>query len=377
MRSISALLPLLVTLASAAPPVVSNIRVSQRPGTKLVDIHYDLADADGDAQLIQLAASANAGLTYTIPCVTLSGSVGANVAPGANRHIIWNAGADWNGNWVPQCRLRITAHDGTTPPSPPGMVHIPAGPFQMGDTFAEGDTGERPVHNVQLSAYFIDKTEITGALWDLVKEWGNDRDYGIGGGSWSTGNHPVTGVTWHHVVMWCNARSEMEGLVPCYYTSAEQTTVLKNGLDILNEMVRWDANGYRLPTEAEWEKAARGGATGLRYPWGDEITLANANYSDAVFANPVPVASYPANAYGLFDMAGNVSEWCWDWYSPSYYGLEESGTNPRGTANGGSRLLRGGSATSNYGYLRVANRTSQSPGHPGGYPGFRTVRKSP
>ena len=105
-------------VAQAAPPVVSNIRASQRPGTKLVDVYYDLADADGDLQLIQVAVSADVGLTYGIPCTSLIGAVGSNVTLGTNRHLVWNAGADWNGNWVPQCRVRVTAHDGTTPPRP-------------------------------------------------------------------------------------------------------------------------------------------------------------------------------------------------------------------------------------------------------------------
>ena len=134
MKTLCCLLLGMCSLVIAAPPVISNIRVAQRPGTKLVDIYYDLSDADGNLQLIQVAASADAGLTYALPCTSLAGAVGPGVAIGTNRHIVWDAGADWNGNWVPQCRVRVTTHDGTTPPAPPGMAYIPADPSRWATT---------------------------------------------------------------------------------------------------------------------------------------------------------------------------------------------------------------------------------------------------
>jgi hypothetical protein len=124
-------------------------------------------------------------------------------------------------------------------------------------------------------------------------------------------------------VKFCNARSQFEGLLPAYYTTAAQTNIYKsNTVDLTAACVNWTANGYRLPTEAEWEKAARGGATGGEYPWGDSIAVSNARYSATGTTN---AAAYPANGYGLFDAAGNAAEWCWDW-SGSY--ASRAATNP-------------------------------------------------
>ena len=384
MKTLSILLLGLWSVASAAPPVVSNIRVSQRPGTKLVDIYYDVADADadGDLQLIQVAASADAGLTYALPCTTLTGAVGAGVALGTNRHIVWDAGADWNGNWVPQCRLRVTAHDGTTPPAPPGMAYIPPGPFQMGDNL-DGTTNAMPVHIVQVDGFFMDKNLVTKELWQSVQTWANNNGYSIGTGAWRDTSNPVNSVSWYDAVKWCNARSEHEGLTPCYYTDTAQTDIYTTGnTNIDNTMVKWTANGYRLPTEAEWEKAARGGATGQRYPWGNSITVSNANYYDS--ANPwqtdsgsrtSPVGSYPANSYGLYDMAGNLWEWNWDWYSDSYYGAPESLSNPYGPVSGSNRVRRGGAWYQDASYCRAAFRYSYYPSEAHTDFGFRTVRR--
>ena len=376
MKALSLLLLGWWSVANAAPPVVSNIRASQRPGTKLVDIYYDLSDADGDLQLVQLAASSDAGLTYGLPCVSLSGHIGANISAGTNRKITWNAGADWNGNWVPQCRVRVTAHDGTTPPAPPGMAYIPGGPFQMGDNL-DGMGDAMPVRNVQVDTFFMDKTEVSKELWQSVQTWGNANGYSIGGGSAFGVGHPAQSITWYDMVKWCNARSQKEGLTPCYYTDLAQTVVYTSGnVNVENTMVKWTVNGYRLPTEAEWEKAARGGATGLRYPWGDSITTSNANYGYNAGATTTTVSSYPANAYGLYDMAGNIWEWTWDWYSGSYYGSPESLTNPHGPVSGSNRLLRGGYWGSGAYYCRAGCRADSSdPSNSYGYIGFRSVRR--
>lgn len=355
----------------AVAPVVSNVRVQQRAGTKLVDITYNLSDGDGDACTIEVLVSGDGGLTWAIPARTLSGAAGGGVTPGYNRNIVWNAGADWDGQYVTDLKVRVAAHDGTTPPAPPGMVYIAPGPFQMGDSFYEGETDELPLHNVQLDGFFLDRLEVTREMWINVTTWSSGHGYDISGGSYVGEGFPVSGVNWYNAVKWCNARSEKEGLAPAYYTDAVQTNVYRAGyLNISNDAVDWTANGYRLPTEAEWEKAARGMLYAKRYPWGDSMDGSNANYfnsGDPYSGSGVAPAGYynggqtpagpdMANGYGLYDMAGNLNEWCWDRYQSTYYAQPESENNPRGPASGGSRIYRGSSFAHYSEYLRLARR---------------------
>lgn len=227
---------------------------------------------------------------------------------------------------------------------------------------SEGSGDELPLHTVNVSAFYMDKYEVTKALWDEVKNWALAHGYSFDfPGLGKAQNHPVRSVSWYDAVKWCNARSEKEGRVPAYYTSQAQTTVYRTGqVGIQNGWVKWNA-GYRLPTEAEWEKAARGGVSGHRFPWGDTetITHSRANYFSSVDYNydvsptrgyhpnydndPKPytsaVGTFAPNGFGLYDMAGNVWEWCWDrWegYSAS------SVSNPRGPDTGSLRVFRGG-----------------------------------
>jgi formylglycine-generating enzyme len=288
---------------------------------------------------------------------------------------------------------------GSTGPTPSaGMVLIPAGNFQMGDTFSEGWSAELPLHTVYVSAFYMDRHEVTKALWDEVYTWAVGNGYSFdNAGSGKAANHPVHTINWYDMVKWCNARSEMEGRTPAYYTSSSRTSanIYRTGqVNVQNDWVRWDA-GYRLPTEAEWEKAARGGQSGRRFPWGDTINHNHANYraNGSAYSydtspyttwtyHPTyntggtpytsPVGSFAANGYGLYDMAGNVWEWTWDWYGSSYYG-SSPGSDPRGPATGSPRVSRGGGWLNFASRCRVAGRDHISPDDAYYYVGFRVV----
>ncbi|MBC7170691.1 SUMF1/EgtB/PvdO family nonheme iron enzyme, partial [Candidatus Bipolaricaulota bacterium] len=236
--------------------------------------------------------------------------------------------------------------------APSEMVLIPAGTFQMGDSFSEGSSDERPVHTVYVSAFYIDKFEVTKALWDEVASWAaaNGYDISASSGEGKGPDHPVYDVSWYEAVKWANARSEREGLTPCYTVGG---SVYRRGESTPD--CNWAANGYRLPTEAEWEKAARGDCEGHRFPWCDTDTIqhARANYyssSDSSYdTSPTrgyhptyatgsmpytsPVGSFTPNGYELYDMAGNVWEWVWDWFDSRYYAVSP-GSDPRGPASG-------------------------------------------
>jgi formylglycine-generating enzyme required for sulfatase activity len=260
------------------------------------------------------------------------------------------------------------------PNAPSGMTLIPAGLFQMGDSLNDSTDqwGERPVHTVYVSAFYMDRCPVTKELWDEVYQWAKDHGYSFQfKGSASAASHPVQCMSWCDAVIWCNARSEKEGRIPAYYTNAALTAVYRSGyVSISNSWVKWNA-GYRLPTEAEWEKAARGGASGRRFSWADAdtITHSRANYRSGAsytydvsptrglhpaFNGPSPVGSFAPNSYGLYDMTGSTMQWCWDAYGPYSPGSQ---TDPRGPNPSAHRRLRGAGCFFNAFECRVAFRS--------------------
>lgn len=276
---------------------------------------------------------------------------------------------------------------------PAGMVLIPAGKnagtnltgtvVSSSGTHSEGYSQFFPMYySLETDGYWMDQTLITIGLWENVRLKALSYGYtDLPPAADKRPDYPVYAISWSDAVKWCNARSEVEGRAPAYYTSPEKTEVYRTGqLDLEDDCVLWDA-GYRLPTMNEWEYAARGGLVGKRFPWGDTISHNNANYlSDSRFIHSydlsepgyhpescseephiTPVRSLVGgeNEFGLFDMAGNLWQWNWEWHPASP--LKES------------RVLRGGSWGMNAGNCKVAFRTRGKPHSRGMHGGFRTV----
>jgi sulfatase modifying factor 1 len=234
------------------------------------------------------------------------------------------------------------------------MVLIPAGEFQMGDAFNEGGDGELPVHTVYLDAFYIDKYEVTNAQYKkFVQATGHKEPEGYISNDWGKpwqdenyngDNQPVVCVTWDDAKAYA------------------------------------DWAGKRLPTEAEWEKAARGGVTGKKYVWGDEWPPPNkaGNFDNRItndsYTYTAPVGSFKPNGYGLHDMAGNAREWCADWYDSNYY-VSSPKSNPTGPSSGQFKGLRGGSWCFNDpDDLRVSVRCWGNPFNYDDVRGFRCVQ---
>ena len=326
---------------------------------------------------------------------SVGGMSAASVAMGAN---LANAATTAN---TPNTIVKRDSN-GTIPTSqiaavPNGMVLIPGGAFTMGNGVAvDMDITDAVPISTTESAFYMEVNEVSLSQWQTVYNWatlvGGYTFTHVGAQPKGT-NHPVESVDWYDCMKWCNARSEREGKTPVYYTDDAQTTIYRAGnVNVTNAQVNWSANGYRLPTEAEWEKAARGGLSGKRFPLGDTISQKLANYYGNIslgydlgpnFFNAIgsiggtgtatsPVGSFTGNGYGLNDMAGNVWEWCWDWYATQYAG----GTDPHGPATGSNRILRGGSWNDNAVSLRCASRSKATPDYSGIHIGFRTVLAS-
>jgi len=262
-----------------------------------------------------------------------------------------------------------------------GLARIPAGPFRMGDSL-DSTAYALPVHTVDLDEFWIDRYETTYALWKEVYDWAVTHGFafdnpGQNGSTRQGNNLPVVMVSWYDAAKWLNARSEKEGRTPVYYADAARTAVYRTGnIDLTAGQVKWEADGYRLPTEAEWEKAARGGLAGRRYPWGDDLGPGRANHDLGV---AVPVGLYPPNGYGLCDTAGNVFEWVWDWGSETqaYHWAADGARNPRGpdSSDKGTRIRRGGGFSYGAQHLTCFGRMFRKPTYTAPYFGFRSASR--
>ncbi len=304
---------------------------------------------------------------------------------------------------------------------PSDMIVIPEGTFQMGNGKDpdEGNTNELPVHEGSVDLFAMGKCEITNgqyceflnAMYPTQLKLVNGTIYASGDSSNSypycdtpisssfsqivfsndafrvrtkngrdMSQDPVVRVSWYGAAAYCNWRSAQENREICY--------------DLSTWACGFGKNGYRLATEAEWEYATRGGHSDFRFPWGDTIDFNHANYNssgtssydsnpthgyhptwdDDTYPYTSPVGSFPANGYGLWDTAGNVWEWCQDWFSNDFYS-SSSTENPTGPVTGSTRVVRGGSWSNYESYCRVSERNSYGPKNRYGNVGFRVVLK--
>ncbi len=257
-----------------------------------------------------------------------------------------------------------------------GLVQVIGGTFMMGSNDVK-DYNASPPHSVTLGSFSIDKYEITYDKWTEVYNWAFTHGYtdlptGQNGYNPSGANNPVTKVNWYDVLKWCNARSEKDGLMPVYYTDNTQANVYRTGQ---SKAVKWIANGYRLPTEAEWEFAARGGNQTHGYAYSGSNTIDNvAWYFSNSDTSTHTVGTKTANELGIYDMSGNVWEWCWDWYG-TYSSSTQ--TDPRGPTSGSSRVRRGGGSIIDYGAVdicRIIGRGGSGSSNRSSEQGFRCVK---
>jgi sulfatase modifying factor 1 len=336
-------------------------------------------------------------------------------------------------NWNPACDMAYPA-DGVVdgrdllafldywllfepPDVPADMMFVGGGEFLMGDSLDEGWSDERPVRAVYVDSFHMGRYEVTNRQYcdylnsamasgqikvvdgfvygvansHLYCDTSSSSSYSqidYAGGVFSArtkggrdmSNDPMVRVSWHGAAVYCNYRSQQEGYEECY--------------DISTWACDFSKQGYRLATEAEWEYAGRGGLSDARFPWGETISHTQANYysdsrfsydisatrsyhpsyNDGVSPYTAPVGSFEANGYGLYDMVGNVCEWCNDWYGSDYYvGRPQLDVNPTGPEGGDFRVLRGGGWRSMAYSCRVSQRLDYGPDYRDVVCGFRVV----
>ena len=362
-RTCVALVLACATAAQAAAPVVSHVRAGQRPGTKWVDITYDLA-ADRPVEIV-VQVSDNGGASYGVAAIHFSGpGYGSGVAPGQARQIAWDAGRDWAGQFSANVVFKVTAHDRQPPETvPTGMVWIPPGALFLGSPTNElVRRTDEALHPVMISGFYMSRYELTQAEYLAVMS-NNPSRFVPAHGYTEDLQRPVESVTWYDATNYCGQLNVREGRLGSGWV-------------------------YRLPTEAEWEYACRAGTT-TPFHYGEELRSGMANFDGhdeyppgpgelfyhhnpggIYLGRTTPVGNYQPNAWGLYDMHGNVWEWCLDWY-----GAYPSTLTPdwRGPASGSYRVFRGGFYYSDGFNCRSAQRNSYRPDYWYYSLGFRPV----
>jgi formylglycine-generating enzyme required for sulfatase activity len=323
---------LLISTTVTAADRVQQVKAMQQ-GNRMV-LEYTLA---GDKPTtVSFSVTAN-GKKYTADSLHLEGDYGKNVAPG-KRRLVWNVLQDFPRGLRGQVDWSLTAAGGgggTDPTTGMEFVAVPSGCFQMGDSFGDGDADEKPVHQVCVSDFSIGKYEVTQGQWKAVM--GSNPSHFSRCGD----NCPVEKVSWDDAQQFIQRMNSQSG------------------------------TNYRLPTEAEWEYACRSAGRLEKYCGGNDVD-AVAWYSSNSGRKTHPVGQKQPNGLGIYDMSGNVWEWCSDWYGEKYYG-SSSKDNPQGASSGTYRVLRGGSWGDLPVYVRAASRSGDDPGYRNGGSGFRLV----
>jgi iron(II)-dependent oxidoreductase len=349
----------LVSLAVA--PVVSNVQVQQQHRGAKVNISYDVVDADSAILTIMILVSSDGGATFTTPAQTCTGDVGWGVAPGRGKQIIWDAMADMPDVFGENYQAIIFASDGILGKDGAEMVLIPAGEFPMGSAPGEGNPKEYPQHAVFLDAFYIDKYEITNVQY---------YQFWLADGGDSSSHRPINYRTSYYMVEW-----------PDIVKTKPDNPVV--GITWFDAQAYAEWAGKRLSTEAEWEKVARGTDTRI-WPWGNQFDLnidgvtvhANIwNGGDGYDNRPSPVTKYPTGVspLGVYGMAGNVWEWCADWFEENFY-YNSPKENPTGPETGTRRVIRGGSWYNSDQLARCAFRMANPPDDRWYSLGFRCVQ---
>lgn len=378
-------LPILVT--ANTPPEITNVKANQRAGTKLVDITYDAADADGDALKVRVEVSSDDGKTYSVPASSFSGDFGEGVMPGTGKKIVWDAGTDWDGEYSDKMKVKVFALDGQGYPGMAFGDEVPPGGFLMGQD--GGEEGNGPSRHVCIPwSYWLSKYEVTNNQYcDFLNT------------AYAMGYVTQSGAT--------NVFATAS--LPVGYPQSSDATLCNLGD---NYGIRWNVNkfevvsgctnrpvsvtwygamtfcrfyGYDLPTEAEWEMAARGPDNDdenehLKYSWGNDDSIAGRCFEKGTDGNLGDVGKFPVGPYGLYDIMGNAAEWTRSLASSS---IETRPTTEALTNScnklytSASRVVRG-TYEGNYMLNPIYVRTGAAQTSDGGnLYGFRVVRRYP